>query len=453
MTDQRVSELFRGADPGDGPALPEGYAERLVAVGRRGVRRRRALGGSVVLVVLLAVGLLGLGPLPSRSPQPATAVTGVSLPDRLAPFSFRTGTIGDAPLDRAVMIFEYGSGETINVWQRLALGADGNSYRQLDGIPPGTPWLLTADGRAVVTTEASRATSAFTVLDLSTGLRHQFRLPAPVAVALLASSPDGRYVAYSATPYQGSSSVIGEVEQTARERGTLTLLDLTDGRTTTVTGVEAVSAAAFSPDGGSLAVQSGAETWIVDRAGQRLRRVATPGGFVLAPRVAWSPDGRLLAVQPKDSFSGTGASDPYEVRFVDAVADAPVPPPVSAEQLLGWRSPDRVLALTLDGISELPLRGGDPVVLTRPDRGNSCEYHMQPCLALEIRAATALLPTLTVRSGDDPDRGPWPAPVRQVVAVGSLLAAALAGVLVWRSRPRWSRAGQRGRMVLAKRRR
>ncbi|MFK3979118.1 hypothetical protein ACI2K4_01940 [Micromonospora sp. NPDC050397] len=448
MSEERVAELIRRTDPGDGPALPDGYAERLATAGRRNVRRRRAVGASIAVVLLLAVGVLGFRPLPPDPPRPSGAGDSASLPDRLAPYSFRTGTIGDDPLDRAIMIFKYGSGETVNLWQSLAIGANGNSYRQLDEVDPGTPWLLTADGRNVVMVDPSGVTDTFTVLELATGVRRQLRLPR-MAVALLATSPDGRYVAYSAVPFQGRPSVIGEAEQTAREQGTLTILDLVDGRTTALAGVAPASAASFSPDGASLAVQLGAETWIVGRDGQRQRRVAVPRGHVLVPRVAWSPDGRLLAIRRDEQsrWSDTsGTVDPYEIRFADATAGADadagastgsvLPPPVSAEELLGWRSPDQLVALALDGITELSLTGAAPVLLTRRDQGRSCEYRMQPCMTLEIRVATALLPDLTVRRGDDPDRGRWPAPVRQVAAVATLLGVGLVTLVVWRRRSR-----------------
>jgi hypothetical protein len=200
--------------------------------------------------------------------------------------------------------------------------------------------------------------------------------------------------------------------------------------------------AAFSPDGESLAVQSDLDTWIINRDGQRLRKIDGPNNFGLVPRAAWSPDGRLLAMRPAGRWRDS-APDPNQVRFVDTTApDRPVPRPISTSEFLGWRSADRILVLTPDyGISEVPLAGGDPVVLTRSDPGHSCEYHMQPCLAIDVRVATALLPTLTVSPGDDPDRGPWPRPYRQAVAVLALLGAGLVALVLLGLRRRRTRRG------------
>lgn len=451
MNDEQLSGLFRSVDLSGEPAVAPDEVRQLVAVGRRSVRRRRLVTTLAVTLVLVLVGVLvGTGAVPPRHRGllPAGPPARPSVPDRVAPFSFRTGTVSDSPAGRAVLIYKYGSGELFNVWQSLALGADRDTYRHIDAASEGyESWLLSADGRYVVLASNDRLSDQLTVVDLTTGAQRRVPLGGRRATALLTASPDGRYVAFSSAA-SNRDLMNGEQAMFAQARGTLHLLELTTGRDTEVPAVSPATAAAFAPDGRSIAVQSGSDTSVYTLDGQRRWRVPMDDGQGLLPRVAWSPDGRLLATIRWESYPDSMAptwTEGEKVVFVTADGgNGPVPAPltVSGVDVLGWRSGDRIVALRgdigdgYDTISELPLDGGPPRVLSRFDRSHTCEYWTQPCMELDVSAATALLPELTVRRGDDPDRGLWPLRVRLTALSAVLLAGLVTALVVRRVRRR-----------------
>jgi hypothetical protein len=455
------------------PPLPPGQVERLVAAGRRSVRRHRAGSAlaAVLAVLAVVVSVAGLGPLAGDRFAPATPTGQTpSLPDRIAPFSFRTAKASDAPGGRAIMIFQYGNGETININQALALGADADSYRQIDAPLSGGGFrqsLLSPDGTTVVLAESTAATSAFTVVDLVTGKQRAIPSESATWVALLAYSPDGRYVAYSTLPVAPETRGGTEIARESSRSGTLAILDLTTGRSTSLAGVTPVGAAAFAPDSRRLAVQTKLETWIVTVDGQRERQVQMPKGYGILPKVAWSPEGNLLAAvrwgtESWSLLDGTISAvyvrdyqtDPGKVSFVDATGTGGrVPDPVpgldassgNPVEFLGWKAADRIVTLSFTEpgaevgvINEVPLDGSAPTVLSRFDDGRSCELGMQQCHVYEASMATGLLPSLTVRIAAEPDRGPWPVWFRLVIASALIVAGALAWLVVrvvrWRRR-------------------
>ncbi|MFF5229754.1 WD40 repeat domain-containing protein [Dactylosporangium sp. NPDC000521] len=423
-----MSEQLFQSVPLDEPPLPPQYVDTLVARGRRSVRRRRA--AAVIAVLALLAGGLGLLPLVRPvAVVPAAPGAAPSLPDHIAPYSSLTSTVSRSPGGRAVMLFEFGNGELFNQFQPLALGADRDTYRQLDaaeGRRGIRPWLLSPDGTTAVVTDDLTAVDALTLIDLRTGRRRAVPLPAPTGAVPLAFSPDGRTLAYSAVPMPMGdpyNDTLGE----SRRTGVLVLVDLTTGRHRTLGGVTPVFAASFAPDGQRIAVQTGPQVEIVDLDGTVTRTVDLPADHVLTMNAAWSPDGRLLAATGATTSGGGNGTEYYNRRivFVDATGSGPVPEPVAAEEMLGWRSGDRIVALVAAGkgageLRDVPLAAGLPgTLLSRFDAGQSCEFGMQTCQAYEIRMATGLLPSLVVRPAD-PDRGPWPGWFTLTTAGGSL---------------------------------
>ncbi|MGW1059155.1 hypothetical protein [Micromonospora rubida] len=434
--------------PDDPPPLPPGYLDTVLTRGRRSVRRRR-LGTAAVwtVIVLLLAALVVPGvqfPVQTAASEPKPG-----LPDRLAGYSILTSTVAKAPPGRAIALYTYGNGETFNMFQSLVVGADGNTYRQVDAAEerdrPSA--LLAPDGTRVLLGDDRGATRDLILVDLTSGRRRSIPLGDPVGVRLLAWSHDGRHVAYSATTlvgYDEFGTVDGEVART----GTLRLLDLSTGRSTEVPEITPAWTAAFAPDSRRLAVQVGQQAHLVDLDGRGIGSIEIPAGRELAADVGWSPDGRFLATVPWFSggpFTGTTGGDTGQGVFLSTVGDvdfvpvtgastppAPVPGVV---RLLGWRSASSVIVMTSDAdehasLTEVRLDDGTRRTLSRFDTGSTCELGMQSCHIADLHLATGLLPNLTVRSAGLPRRGPRPVLVSAVV-----LGAAF---LLWR-RARLSR--------------
>jgi hypothetical protein len=445
MNEQQVRSLFAAVDLNAEVPLPPQYLDQVLAAGRASTRRRRVSMAAVVAIAVMAVavGVGGVGGTGVGRIAPAgSGPSGPALPDRIASFSSLTNTVTAEPGGRAIMIYQYGSGEMFSVWQPLALGADTDTYRQVDAADSDhglRPWLLSPDGTTVVMTSGEKAVSEITLVDLVTGERRLIVLPAPTGALPLAFSPDGRYLAYASVPLSpGDTGFVNVVQEAARRAGVLAVLDLRTGESTSHPEVTPVVSAAFAPDGRRIAVQTGPEAWIGTVDGTRERSVALPAQYVLATDVAWSPDGALLAVTGSvlegDTGSDGGSGSVYHrrIRFIDATGDgAAVPAPVAADEMLGWRAEDRIVAQTREEasgaitISEIPLGGGAATVLSRFDNGRSCGYGLHRCDAYEIRMASGLLPALPVRPAGEPDRGSWPTWFRHAVAALSLAAAAL----------------------------
>jgi dipeptidyl aminopeptidase/acylaminoacyl peptidase len=271
----------------------------------------------------------------------------------------------------------------------------------------------------------------------STGVEREVARPAPAGVTPLAFSADGRQLAYATVDGRLDPIVSDTVRDEASRSGVLSVLDLATGETAMLPAVTPVVAAAFGPDG-RLAVQTGPTTiWVGTTDGSRTATMTVPDDHRLVDGVAWSPDGRLLALT--GSTSTYLGDDMYEVRphvaFADATGAAgPVPEPVPAEEMLGWRSPDRIVARTAvtppGEISEIPLGGGPARVLGRFPPGNGCEYRSHPCLAVDVRMASGRLADLVVRPAGRADRGPWPAWFVLVLAGGAVGGLLIGAALV-----------------------
>lgn len=432
-----MSELFT-TRPDDPPPLPPGHPDAVLIPGRRSVRRRRigTAAVSAVVVLLLAVLVVPGVQLPVPTGAPSTKP---SLPDRFAGYSILTSTVAKAPPGRAIALYGYGNGETFNMFQSLVVGADGDTYRRVDALEerdrPSA--LLAPDGTRVLLGDERGATGDLILVDLGTGKRRSIPLGDPVGVRLLAWSPDGRHVAYSAAPLAGSGEFgsVNFVDPEVARTGTLRLLDLSTGRSTEVPPLRPAWTAAFAPDSGRLAVQVGQKAHLIDLDGREYGSVQIPVGRELAANVGWSPDGRFLATVPwisEGPFNGTAGGHTGHgeflwkvgnVDFVPVTDPSSAPPPVrDVVHLLGWRSAGSVVVASIDAaghasLEEVQLDAGTRRTLSRFDTGRTCELGMQTCQIFDLHLASGLLPDLTLRSAGGPQRGPWPMLVKAVIGV------------------------------------
>ncbi|MEV4619213.1 hypothetical protein AB0J74_10970 [Asanoa sp. NPDC049573] len=415
----------------------------------RSTRRRRLGAAALGAVAALLLALSGV-PFPVRSGDPTT---GPSLPGSLAGYSMFTGSVTTSPPGRAIALYGYGSGETFNMFQPLVVGADRNTYRRVDAMQqrdrPSA--LLAPDGTRVLLGDDRGATGDLVLVDLATGERRSIPLGAPVGVRLLAWSPDGRYVAYSAAPVtdSGEFGSVNVVDAEIARSGTLRILDLSTGRSTTVPALTAVWTAAFAPDSRRLAVQVGQTAHLVDIDGRAAATVDIAAGRELAADVGWSPDGQFLATVPWASdgpFDGSNAGETGHGVFLWKNGDlafvpvtdgggAPAVPVKDVVRMLGWRTPQTVIVATMEpagnvAIVEVRRDTGTRRTLSLFDAGNSCELHTQPCQVFDLHLATGLLPDLAARDAGRPQRGgPWPLALNIVAGV----AVIAAGWLLWRT--------------------
>ena len=443
-----MRELFATL-PDDPPPLPPGYLDTVLTRGRQSVRRHRIGTAAVwaVVVLLLAVLVVPGVQLPG---QPAAPSTKPGLPDRFAGYSTLTSTVTTAPPGRAIALYVYGNGETVNMFQPLVVGADGDTYRRVDAMAERNrpSALLAPDGTRVLLGDERGATGDLILVDLTTGKRRSIPLGDSVGVRLLAWSPDGRHVAYSAAPLTGSGEFgsVNFVEAEVARTGTLRLLDLASGRSTEVPAIKPAWTAAFAPDSRRLAVQVGQTAHLIDLDGREYGSVPIPRGRELTADVGWSPDGRFLATVPWLSdgpFNGTTGGDTGHgtflwkvgnVEFVPLTGAGTPPAPVpDVVQLLGWRSPGSAIVATVNAaghasLVEVQLGAGTRRTLSHFDTGRTCELGTQSCQLADLHLAAGLLPDLTVRNAGRPQRGPWPMLANAVIGVVVLGAA----LLLWR---------------------
>jgi hypothetical protein len=431
MTD--LTRLFTAADAGAPaePPLPPGYVEATLARARRSVRRRRVAAAAAAALAVLTVAVALPWPRHLFEAAPA-APTGPTLPAEFPAFTDLTASLVASPPGRAIALYEFGSSELFVSWQTIVAGADRDTYRRLDVPTTGERHVLLApDGSRVLSLNLP---DEFALLDLSTGVTTTMdSVPwvsnVGASPQLLAWSPDGHRVAYAVPappPDDGraESSFYG-----GRHIMDLALLDLRTGATARVPDSSPVWGAAFSPDGRTLLVQRGSgRNFLATADGARLRDVELTGALDLAPGMAFSPDGTLLATVAPPGSGGGG------IRFIDGTfTGRPVPDPLPYEGFLGWRSPTSVVVHLssydpeTSALAEVSISDGTVRVLSRFRLKQNCEFGLHVCYPYRIQLASGLLPVAGVRPSD-PDHGPLP---RRVWVWCAVIAVQTVGVAMW----------------------
>jgi hypothetical protein len=392
------------------------------------------LAAAAVLAVLTVAAAAAPGLLagPDRA-QTADSGSPPALPSRLAGVSPVTAPVSAAPPGTAILAYGQGASapRRLRLGQTVVLGRDGRTYRRVDeaerrggpaevGTWQDAPVLLSPDGNRVAVGSVGDVETV-AVVDLRTGATRHYPARSRGPVDVLAWSPDGGRLGYLAR---------------GPDRGGFEILDLSTGGSTPVRvppvpeAYEGGPAMAFSPDGRRVAVQADGlspyeqawDVWIEDLDGGPPRRLHTPMGTRLVPSAAWSPDGRWLAV----TDNAAAGKRPGEVRFLDpdgrAAPPAPVGIPRATVTVLGWRSPTSLL-LTEEEATDAPTlfevrlgRAGEVREISRTEPGR-----LGLTTTYRMRAATALLPAAQVRPATDPARGPWPWWLR-LYAAGVFLA-------------------------------
>ena len=382
-------------------------------------------GARVALLAFLAVGLATawLVPLPRIHTSPG----GVVMPDLIAGFVRSRPSAETSPPGPTLLTFQSGALAVSDASesQQVLMGADGITFRKLDGVDVHTRGVFLApNGRAVLLTEQNEVTTSIVHVDLVTGARHEFPLPAPQYVVIHAWSPDGRYVAFGESDSNEIRAESAQADVVAS--GTFVLLDLVTGAQKPLPQVGPIAAAAFSPDSTRLAVQSADsrrldcpqvckpyrfKAFVIDLHGTVLNDLTAPAGDLgIVPHAAWSPDGRWIAMNRWVGFDhGPGeVGPPYEqIAAVDATGGSAVRGPFTVydKVVLGWRDPDHLLVAVLGNqasttglIEETSLADGTSAQVAAFDTPGSCINFIlgDNCLTLAPMAATNLLPQVHI---------------------------------------------------------
>ncbi|MFC7246013.1 WD40 repeat domain-containing protein [Catellatospora aurea] len=299
MTAALRDALHRVADNSPPVPVPPGLFDRA----RRDRLHRRLAGLAAAVALLGGVGLTVRGTVPLA---PATSDTTVDpLPAHVVQAPDWTADIRHAPLRRALVAFDGDPANTVTVpregqgvSQQLPVGplmlvGPDDTYRTYDPARDDEPWtgvsLLSPDGRYLMTGHSEHTR----LLDVTTGDSRALTAGQP-----LAFSPDSRQAVlvhfdnpWYLHPVRGEIRVVdlpsGAVAWTA---------PLADGPLPREVN------AALSPDGSTLAVQRHGDLYTHRRDGgpgwSRSMSMSTLGG--LAGQLAWTPDGRSIAVDVGD---------------------------------------------------------------------------------------------------------------------------------------------------------
>lgn len=296
---------------------------------------------------LLAVAaVLALAVPPLLTPPAASPATPV-FPSTVAPYSWWTGSVSSARLEAAAMLYRNGVGvEFLDAPQAVLLGTDGSTYRRLDlaetlsapadqGDPARS--VLSPDGTFVVV-GGPDGQGAVRVTTLRDGAERTLPVGKGRSAIPVGIGADGRSVLL----VTGEGELSPLLDADFRLHGQLARIDLLSGVVSTYPELTDVNAAALSPDGTRI---------LLDTAGGLLLADARDGtildGLTLAgPRHldgdAWSPDGSRAAVMAGTTLLVVDPTRPT------ASARLPITG-IDSGAAIGWRDPHTVLVHAATG--------------------------------------------------------------------------------------------------------
>lgn len=376
---------------------------------KRGRRRRRlrlvaVVAGVAALVALIAVPLAWAPRSWAPRPHPVTpAASTWSIPSRVLPPLPLQPNLVDAPNGPASVILTgpggFGAGDFSSYDDRaIVVGRDARYryVRDLNSVNAGDDLLLSPDGRYVVgpyTLEGVHYTGADPDSESTVGVMD-------LTTGHVRTYTQGDAVTWS----PGDGLVV------RARSGQLRLVDVESGDVVPL-GVAATNVA-FSPDGRQLALQQGRELAVLDVNTFAVRKVAElDANQKLAGPGAWSPGGRLAV------WGSTGCrpacpstySD-FRLSFVDissgAVTGAGLDPVRAVSpSLLGWQSSgDAVVVLEMTDADLAGPQGVVPQVLALYPGGGHTSLIRVPADADRIDIARNLLDHFGGPSGSFWDR-------------------------------------------------
>jgi hypothetical protein len=339
---------------------------------RRGRRKRVTLVAAVVAVLLLVPVGLALGGAHHRPEDPAEPHTEPAVPSTVHQPRVFQATVQNAPRGAASMLFSgegSGLGGIYYSSNIAAVGRDG-SYRMLPAelnthagsdamlSPDGSHVAMTWPGTSSLTLESFFSRHDVYVADLATGDIRGYHLREGKqydALRSVAWSPDGRSLAMT-----GSTASRGP--ESSRVTTDLVLVDTVTGAFRTLSSFvneeNTALGVAFSPDGRQLAVQALTTLSIVDTSDGTVRRLPDlPARRRLAGLGAWSPDGRRLAVSDvegcaRDCQAAAVDARMWRISYLDPQSGVETPGPSydavdgMVAEVLGWQGDGDVVVLT-----------------------------------------------------------------------------------------------------------
>jgi hypothetical protein len=373
--------------------------EQAPAAARR-VRTPLLVAAGVLVVIVALVVVPWLAADPGRQAVPRRP----SFPRTVGAWSGTASSVRRAPLGAAIALVGYrGAGQ-------LAIGADGTGYRSVLGGHAFTGHtdgvgLLSPDGRTVA---VGGIDDVLRLVRLGDGSVHSYRIHGAERVRALAFAPDGKRIVCAVTAAGSRPDHV-------------ILLDPQAG-TSVPLATGTARGAAFSPDGGSIAVQIGRDVQVAHRSGVLAGRLPDVGGTLAGPH-AWSPDGRWLAL------TGAGGGSVHFSSTDPGSGDTPPAPLADPHaRFVGWADSQTLLVTDRGALLRQPVA----------HTGTARRIATVPAGATLDDVASTLIGSrhLTV-TGAAPDYGPPPAWWLRTVVGGVALAVAIlcaAGAFWYRRR-------------------
>jgi hypothetical protein len=300
---------------------------------------------TIVFVALAAALFVRYEVLLRAHPVAAPGPAGEGLPSSVVAASRWTADVRNAALDPALVVFMSDDSDDGAI---LTVVGTGDQYRT--HAAAGQGFLLSPDGSQLLEPDSSSGNDPWFTHVLNLNNATVDRLDG----AALAFSPDGTQVAMLVGPSEAQQSEVQLVD----------LASHSVSLRVPVAGSSLQTAAAVSPDGSAMAVQTGDKLVVYRASGPSWGLELT--GQNLAGPAAWTPDGQSLAlanytgkVTFVDAATGRHSTDPG----LAAMPAKPVDEGTSA-RIVAWRDGAPIVAtdntlIELSAVAQTLLRAPD----------------------------------------------------------------------------------------------